>query len=68
MSGVLVKQGLVDLSYVEDLLYFSITSHWNKIKPLLMERRQEDGIPILACYYEFLANEIEKRHAVIVAS
>ena len=64
--GVLVKRGLIDPTFVDDLMSSSIMLYWEKYSPVIEEWRDLTGYPQLGEYSEYLYNQIkaivEKQH------
>ena len=58
--GVLVKRGLLDPTLVDDLLSINIFEFWEKIEPLVIERRKRMNKPTSGEWMEYLYNEIRK--------
>ena len=57
--GVLVKNGLVDLNLVSDIMSGSITRIWEKNEPAIRGIRERYKWPQYREYLEFLYNEIK---------
>jgi hypothetical protein len=68
--GVLVKRGLVDISFVDDLMSAHIVTSWEKFKPMIENWRERDNNPQLSEWWEYLYNEVkpimEDQHPEIV--
>ena len=57
--GVLVKRGLIDPSFVDDLMSSAITMFWEKFGPILLEYRVRMNYPQRGEYVEYLYNQIK---------
>jgi hypothetical protein len=57
--GVLVKRGLIDPSFVDDLMSSGITAFWEKFKPVFLEHRVRKNHPQRGEYVEYLYNRIK---------
>ena len=57
--GVLVKNGLIDISLVYDLMAWPILQTWEKYKPIVEGRRTALGFPLWEDV-EYLYNELKK--------
>jgi hypothetical protein len=58
--GVLVKRGLVDPTFVDDLMSTGILRYWEKFEPIVRETRARSDWPQRAEYQEYLYNQIKK--------
>jgi hypothetical protein len=59
--GVLAKRKLIDLSLVDDLLSTPILWTWEKIGPVVEDRRERLNRPQIWEWFEYLYNEMKKR-------
>lgn len=57
--GVLLKRKLIDKTLVDDLMSSSITMLWEKMEPLIRERKERANWPQIAEWFEYLYNEIK---------
>ena len=57
--GFLLKKGVIDLSYLDDLLKSAVIAAWNKFEPVIVDLRNKMGQPNLWNQFEFLAKEIK---------
>ena len=57
--GVLVKRGLIDASFVDDLMSGHILRYWEKIGPVIKKRREELNWPQYFEHVEYLYNKIK---------
>jgi len=57
--GVLVKRGLIDPSFVDDLMSSAITNFWEKFRPSFLEHRVRRNHPQNSEYVEYLYNRIK---------
>ena len=60
--GVLLKQNLIDISMVDDLMATSIRLSWEKIGPFELESRKRFNLPRLWDGFEYLYIELMKYH------
>jgi hypothetical protein len=58
-TGVLVKRGLIDPYFVDDLMSGMIVSYWDKFKPIILERRRRLNWPQVGEQIEYLYNQIK---------
>jgi hypothetical protein len=58
--GVLVKRGLLDPTLVDDILRSNILMWWEKIEPLVKERRKRLNLPKSGEWSEYLYNELRR--------
>jgi hypothetical protein len=56
--GVLVKRGLIDPHFVDDLLGGTIINYWEKMEPIYVEMRVRTNYPQIATQIEFLYETI----------
>jgi hypothetical protein len=59
--GVLVSRKLIDLELVDDLMSSSIIWLWEKMEPVVLERRKRRNRPQLWEFVEYLYKEVKKR-------
>ena len=59
--GMLVKRGLLDISFVENLLSTHIVQFWSKFGSHMMETRENWKRPRMWEWVEFLYRELEKQ-------
>ena len=57
--GVLVKRGLIDPSFVDDLMSSGITNFWEKIGPVILEHRVRMNHPQRGEWVEYLYNQVK---------
>jgi hypothetical protein len=60
MYGLMVKRGLIDVRFVDDLMSGGILSMWEKYGPIIKEMRERFSYPQLQEHQEYLAIEIRK--------
>jgi hypothetical protein len=58
--GILVKNGIVDLSLVDDLMSGPVLITWERYKPIIMGIREKYGYPHFQEWQEYLVNEVRK--------
>ena len=63
--GVLLRRELIDIGLVDDLLSGPIKNTWKKIKPVAEGVRKELNQPTVMEYFEYLANEMQKREQTL---
>ena len=56
--GFLLKKGVIDLSFLDDLLKASLLVAWKKFEPVIKMNRQRVNQPNLWNQFEYLAEEI----------
>jgi len=56
--GVLVKNELIDIRMVDDMMSSNIVITWEKFRPLILEIRKEWGVPQMWEWVEYLYDEI----------
>lgn len=56
--GVLVKRGLIDPTFVDDLMSSAIMKYWEKYEPIAKEDRKR-WMPMAAEYQEYLYTMIK---------
>jgi hypothetical protein len=59
--GLLVSENLVNLDLVDKTLGSLVTTAWEKYKPLFTDIRQQYPDPFLGEYFQWLAEQIDKR-------
>ena len=59
--GVLLKEGLIDVNLVAQLIGSAFRLYWEKFEPIVLERRIRDNNPTYFDNMEYLYNEIEKQ-------
>ncbi len=59
--GILVAERLINLELVEKTLGSLVTSSWVKIKPMIVEMRDNLPDPFLCEYFQWLAECIDER-------
>jgi hypothetical protein len=57
--GVLVRNGLIDPSLVDDLMSGLIISYWEKFEPIFVERRKRLNWPQVGEQIEYLYNQVK---------
>jgi hypothetical protein len=57
--GVLVKRGLIDPSFVDDLMSSVIISYWEKYRQYAYDYRVRRNVPQMGEYIEYLYNQIK---------
>jgi len=61
MMGFLVKERIVDMKHVDELVGHWVTRYWETIKPLADGWRKQYNIPESYQWFEYLYNEKKKR-------
>jgi hypothetical protein len=59
--GLLVAERLINLDLVDKTLGTLVTSSWQKYKPVFLEIRESTPDPFLGEYFQWMAEQIEKR-------
>ena len=59
--GVILKQGLIDIEVVSQLMSSPVWFYWEKMSPIFMEMRRRMNHPEAMLYAEYLYDEIVKR-------
>jgi len=59
--GILLHRRLIDVSLVDDLLGIDVKQAWEKMVPIIKDRRKRLGTPKIWEWFEYLYNEMEKR-------
>jgi hypothetical protein len=62
--GMIVAEGLVNIDLVDKTLGSFVTSSWEKYKPMFMDIRTNAPDPFLGEYFQWLAEEIDRRMTV----
>ena len=57
--GVLVKRGLIDPSFVDDLMSSAVVSFWEKFRPYFLEHRVRMNHPQAGEYVEYLYDQVK---------
>jgi len=68
MMGFLVKEKIVHIKLVDELLGYWVIKNWETIKPLVYGWRKQYNIPESYHWFEYLYNEMKKRKQVGVKS
>jgi hypothetical protein len=63
--GILLHRKLIDITLVDDLLSTAITQAWEKMAPIIKDRRERLGLPQIWEWFEYLYNEMKKRETKI---
>ena len=61
MMGFLVKEKIVHIKLVDELLGYWVIKNWETIKPLVYGWRKQYNIPESYQWFEYLYNEMQKR-------
>ncbi len=61
-AGILVKKNLIDMNLVDELLREPILYSWENMKKWVYEIREEMKTPEVWANFEYLYNEVRKRH------
>jgi hypothetical protein len=61
LMGFLVKEKIVSMKLVDELLGYWVTKNWQTIKPLVYGWRMQYNIPESYQWFEYLYNEMQKR-------
>ncbi|MFC1803064.1 hypothetical protein ACFL0D_03750 [Thermoproteota archaeon] len=56
----MLKKGVIDLSFLDDVLKASVLVAWRKFELVIMSNRERANQPSLWNQFEHLANEIQK--------
>jgi len=56
--GVLVKRGLIDISFINDLFSGFTVMFWEKLESFIMESRVRRNFPHFCEYFEYLYREV----------
>ena len=57
--GVLVNRGLIEPSFIDDLMSAMVVSFWERMKPVYTEYRIRRNAPMVAEWIEYLYNTIK---------
>ena len=58
--GVLLKKGLIDGRFVYDLLFSPLKVYWERMGPVIVERRRVTNNPNLFAFVDYLYDEMLK--------
>ncbi len=58
--GVLLKRGLIDKMFIYDLLSSPLKLYWERLGPIILERRRLTDNPNLFAYVDYLYDEMNK--------
>ena len=61
LMGFLVKEKIVHIKLVDELLGYWVIKNWETIQPLVYGWRKQYNIPESYCWFEYLYNEMKKR-------
>ena len=61
LMGFLVKEKIVNIKLVDELLGYWVVKAWENIKPLVYGWRKQYNIPESYHWFEYLYNEMKKR-------
>lgn len=61
LMGFLVKEKIVSVKLVDELLGYWVVRNWETIKPLVYGWRKQYEIPESYSWFEYLYNEMQKR-------
>ena len=61
MMGFLVKERIVQIKLVDELLGYWVVKNWETVKPLVYGWRQQYNIPKSYYWFEYLYNQIKRR-------
>jgi hypothetical protein len=59
--GILLADGLIDFDLVDKTLGSFVITTWEKYKSLVLDMREKISDPFLAEYFQWMAEEIDKR-------
>ncbi len=59
--GILLHRKLINIALVDDLLTTPIKQQWEKMGPIIKDRRERLGLPQIWEWFEYLYNEMKKR-------
>lgn len=59
--GILLADGVINFNLVDKTLGSFVISIWEKCKPLVLEMREKNPDPYLAEYFQWMAEQIDKR-------
>ena len=58
--GVLLRRGLIDKMFIYDLLSSPLKLYWERLGPVILERRRLTNNPNLFAFVDYLYDEIKK--------
>ncbi len=58
--GVLLKKGLIDQMFIYDLLSSPLKAYWERMGPVILERRRVTNNPNLFAFVDYLYDEMVK--------
>ena len=58
--GVLLKKGLIDKMFIYDLLSSPLKLYWERLGPVILERRRLTDNPNLFAFVDYLYDEMKK--------
>jgi len=61
LMGFLVKEKIVHIKLVDELLGYWVIKNWDTVKPLVYGWRKQYNIPKSYLWFEYLYNEMQKR-------
>jgi len=59
--GILLADRLIDIDLLDKTLGSFIMTAWEKFKPMILELREKNPDPYLAEYFQWMAEQIDKR-------
>ena len=59
--GILLHRRLIDISLIDDLLSTPVQESWEKMSPIIIDRRKALKRPQIWEWFEYLYNETKKR-------
>ena len=65
LMGFLVKEKIVNIKLVDELLGYWVIKAWENIEPLVSGWRKQHNIPESYHWFEYLYNEMKKREQAI---
>jgi len=65
LMGFLVKEKIVHIKLVDELLGYWVIKNWETIKPLVYGWRRQYNIPESYHWFEYLYNEMQKREQLL---
>ena len=68
LVGFLVKEKIVSIKLVDELLGYWVIKNWETIKPLVSGWRKQYNIPESYSWFEYIYNEMKKRKQAGVKS
>ncbi len=57
--GVLVKRGLIEASFVDDLMSSVVIGYWEKYRQYVYDYRVRRNVPQMGEYIEYLYNQVK---------